>query len=385
MRKNNPNTNSDAKAFFKVFGQILIFTSIAILGIYHSSCKITAEGIQIIRGDYTSPEIVNFRVLESNKIEIEFSKPVNVNRSVVTKSEYDKESIEDCAPSIISANKTFESISTSFVKSASEKTIVYILEKETRLGEKYNLYSEIADGNGNSLTFCIPFKGYNNNQPVIILSEIQNVSDLTKNKNEYIELYCIKGGNLSGYDLFMAGKNIRYSFPPINIKDGEYITIHLQKLGDTCKDETGTDFALSKSFYSSATSRDLYLAGNENILGDSYDTILLENTNTNIVNDAIIFCKDSSYADKGDWTNAKMKAAANRASDSGVWKEDSSPTSAVIRSGTAKTISISRNNISQIAKDVKANTVEDGIITSSKNDWTVTKANGATPGSANKI
>ena len=47
------------------------------------------------------------------------------------------------------------------------------MEESCEIGAHYELYGCVSDKIGNSLTFCVPFTGYNFFVPKLIMSELQ--------------------------------------------------------------------------------------------------------------------------------------------------------------------------------------------------------------------
>lgn len=240
---------------------------------------------------------------------------------------------------------------------------------------------------GNSVEFLQDFIGFNENPAFLILSEIRTKADSKKLMSDFVEFYCLKGGNTHGLKLCSGykGEDCDYSFPAIEVKAGEYITLH-NKTYDSEKavNETGDDLTLSKAEESCDEARDLWREGTEQKIGASSDVLILKNYSTGKIYDGILFCK--SEAEK--LGNKRQCEYAATLDSEGIWKGGTDVDSAFhCEKATTVTRSISRKNVDEIAQ--KYNSGEIDSVSSSKDDWALTEkygkpvVSGATPGYEN--
>jgi hypothetical protein len=356
--------------------QVFVCSFIVLESVFQISCRITAEGIQILSGDYVSPEIVSFNVRSENLLEMVFSESVQVNEAVVfpvCNNEAEDIRIANCNGRILQARLEYN-----------DKKVKYILTDKTVLGKKYELSGKVKDNTGNTLTFNIPFTGYNGNIPCIILSEVQDGKYENHNlKYEFIELYILKPGNLSGLVIYSAndGEESVYEFPGAEVRSGEYITVHLRNDGEGCIDETGNDLTLSTGYASCNTARDLWWQNTKACLGSSGDVIILKNSNDGTLLDALVYCK----SDKTEWSKTALSTAATAVFKAGIWVQGEKIENAVCVEKKSSPYFFARENIENLIQQTAANTLPLGPIPVYASDWIMIKPSASTPGEPNFI
>jgi hypothetical protein len=360
------------------FLQIFVCCFIVLESVFQISCRITAEGIQILSGDYVSPEIVSFTVRSENILEMVFSESVKVNEAVVfpvCNNEMEDISIAGCNDRILQACLEYND---------NDRKVKYILTDKTVLGKKYELSGSVKDNTGNSLTFSIPFTGYNGNIPCIILSEVQDGKYENHNlKYEFIELYILKPGNLSGLIIYSAndGEESVYEFPGIDVRSGEYITVHLRNDGAGCIDETADDLTLSTGYASCNTARDLWWQNTKACLGNSGDVIILKNSNDGTLLDALVYCR----SDKTEWPKTALSASAAEVFKAGIWVQGEKIEDAVCVEKKSSPYFFARKNIENLIQQTVAGTFPSGPIPVYASDWIMIKPSASSPGEPNFI
>jgi len=123
--------------------------------------------------------------------------------------------------------------------------------------------------------------------------------------------------------MFDANKPFVYYFPEINVKEGEYITLHLRTLEETCIDELGDNLNLSGGKDSCSTARDLWVTGSEKYLHKT-DIVYLQNASGGII-DAIVMNENPSMT----WEKSRAHFAniVKYLCSVGAWEcEDDNPT-----------------------------------------------------------
>jgi hypothetical protein len=210
--------------------------------------------------------------------------------------------------------------------------------------------------------------------PKMLINELRTEYDSSKKRTEFVEFKVKSAGNLEGVKLFIkwdAKKPFEYSFPAIEVKAGEYITLHLRTLEDKCIDELGSNLSQSEGTDSVPTARDLWIPGNKKLLHKT-DIVYLQNASGGIM-DAIVMNEKPEKT----WPTARQHFVdlTEFLFNKGAWKSvngklpdplDSVDTSAI---KTAATRSVSR--------------YEEREDTNTANDWYATGNGGATPGLPN--
>lgn len=252
------------------------------------SCKMTEEGIEIVSSS-ESPQIKSFNVIDKNNVSLSFTKEVEILES----------SIQDVVTSeyfTVCHNKNIEDNLCNIVFNSQESFVI---------GNDYEIYGQVKDNSGNTLTFCIPFIGYNESVPILEITEIHpKYTKITSGyKNEYVEILAHSSGNLSGLELISGydGEDKKYVFPSIDVKEGDYIIVHLRSKGEGCISELNNDLTLSFAKYSSDTARDLWDSNENARLGDDSDVIVLRNSQDLTILDAVIYAENEETEWKKDF------------------------------------------------------------------------------------
>lgn len=329
--------------------QVVVILSIVLMIICPVSCKVTEEGVSIVEGDYTSPKIESFSVLDSRNIRISFSKDITMKN--------------------VSLSPFIEINNIDYMSSNDTNSICFsdiCLLSSLEVGQEYSFYGEVFDKSGNSLTFCYPFCGYNSEIPKIEITEIRPMYKGETNGNgkficEYVELHVILGGNLSGLELFSLndGENKSYKFPSIKVYDNEIIVVHLRSKGEGCINELESDLNLSYALCSAVDSRDLWSDNDESRLNDKSDIVVLRNSSNGSFLDVVPYSKSEVL----EWKNESFVNCIEDAIRQELWASDSLISSAVNADGITSTKSL-----------LKIKSGKDACC------WQVSTTNGGTPG-----
>lgn len=403
------NISKAKELLLKTVLPTVLITGIVLFSISPVSCKLSEEGIQILTGDFTVPHLTQIDVPDGEHVVFGFSKPVKDVDAFVCRWEEDSISAEESnlpAGKIDSSADSSALGDTSIIPvtkefSAQRNTVTFTLAQKTKVGHKYSIEGTVADDNGNTLTFSIPFSGYNSDIPKLIISEIRNAysssTDKTtgskKYKCEFIELFSLTGGNLSGVEVLSAadGEDRRYVFPSCEINAGEYIVVHLRSKEEGCVDETDGNLTLSYATDSCDTARDFWAANDKACLGNS-DAVVVRNGNTGELIDTVLFAQSTA----AEWADgfAELLSAVEQ---SGKWVDEDGNASCAIQSAfvcdgitsSAATRTMSRQNVLQSYNAFCAD--NDTAVTDSADQWIVTankgsgknKQPGDTPGFVN--
>lgn len=334
------------------------------LCVFQSGCQVTTEGMKILEAE-ESLEIQNIAVLDEKSIEVQFNKEVNVKEAKLSKLDSQEQTSLDALDE--------NAVSVNGILSEDAKTVVYEFQESTDIGELYQLFSEIEDSRGNSLTFSIPFEGFNNRLPILIITELQGASGDKTTKGvktkrcEYIVLRALTAGNLAGIELYSARYKVlsEYCFPAIEVKAGEHIMIHLRTYeGQDHTEELGEDLSLDKNNDESwDTIRDLYYENSEPCASKEYDILLLRNKATAKIMDALLYTLESKKENY-----SKLAAAEKLATDAGKWKDEPI---ILEKNLTATTQSLQRMNSEELFALAEKGELEQDDITTSKDEWQI--------------
>ncbi|MDR1363174.1 MAG: hypothetical protein LBJ35_03890 [Spirochaetaceae bacterium] len=233
----------------------------------------------------------------------------------------------------------------------------------------------VEDADGNSLNVLVPFKTRNNRMPQILINEIR--LDYIKPSAEFIEFYTKTSGNLGALRLFATSTSLDepiYEFPPVEVKAGEYITLHLRTLeDDKAIDELGDALNLasaSKAGDAKDTARDLWAPGAVKYLHSADVIYLLDQDD--VILDGLAIAKDSA-----DWgKNKNLSKAAELLAKQGAWlnaEGEAVKTPGVADTATSAGTTPTRTLCRDETKP-DSNTLD---------DWYICVTSGASPGEEN--
>ena len=362
----------------------ILIVLVTVLLVVPFSCRTSLDSYDSLSGDFSSPHLKSFSVESSNKISLTFDKEIKVSEA-----------------SFCEESDAENEIEVSSEYNENNSSVNFIFPRETDVGKRYVLNSIIEDKHGNSLTLSVPFVGYNANIPRLALSEVRSsygdVSDggIKTKRGEFVEIVALDDGNLSGVELLSAGdgEDKKYEFPPIFVKRGEYITVHLRKIQTSDYDgivDEDSDLKASKSVDSNSFALDLWVDNTTARIAKD-DIVLLRRCRDGAILDCVLFVSP----DKEAWPKS-YEPYIRTLETKGNWYDTEGNISVSIESACSNagmeyaTRSLSRQNIALLiekaAKDDLFEVKEDAL------QWFVVVKNrsadpGPTPGyknSANK-
>lgn len=291
--------------------EALVIAGVVLFSLGPVSCKVTAEGIKMLDGDYVPPVLQGVSVIDSNTVEMIFSEEVDLNACVVSPfiegiSDSQKSSqTEELSEALAAVSGAFGCIAVN-VEYAAENSVVLIrLEEEMETGKKYELYGNVKDKIGNTLTFSVPFVGFNARIPKIIMTEIQSETisgqkSVEKQngtyRTEFVEFLALSDGNLAGLELCSGydGEARKFLFPVVEVKRGEVFLVHLRNKGNGCVNEIDENLGLAYGIYTKPDVRDLWSEETETALGNKTDVLILRNRADGKIMDAFFYAAEET-------------------------------------------------------------------------------------------
>lgn len=378
-----------SKRFLLWLAKVAGISTLVLFPISPVSCKATEKGIHLLQGDYVPPILVSYEVKNEQDISLTFSEKIAINGVVITRMEeqfafvFDEENDEveesaengavqaRLAPSLAAASGENGGIFGEIFYSDEGHNVTIRAAETLEAGTRYEIYGEAQDENSNTLTFCVPFTGFNARVPRIIISSIypQYKSDKGVFKHEFVEIFALTSGNLAGIKIQSAnyGAALSFTLPAVEVQVGERIVVHLRTKGEGCISETGDDLTLATGWHTSNIVRDLWSSNEKKCLGDKEDVIALVNTFSDEILDAVMYTKNTI----DEWSKESVKNAAKEVCALGFWP-DSSPTSAVIQNITPSKMLV-RTNCAALLQAAKNGLLPD-LIKQDTADWTLEAA-----------
>ena len=362
--------------------QTCFLVCVVLFSVVPLSCKVSTSGIEIQGGNFEPPVLQNIEVISDKSICLQFSDSVTLQKIVVSKS---VEGISDStehssdfslSPSLSAACGEYGYISCTTDSSDNNKKISILLDTQTEIGQKYEVFGCVEDESGNSLTFCVPFIGYNSFIPQVIINEAQvkygkgSVNGETVYRAEFVELLVLEDGNLAGLELISAcdGEEKKFVFPPINVKSGEIILVHPRTKESGCINEEGDDLDLAFAPHSKNGIRDLWSQNEESCYNDSSDIIYIKNSIDSSILDAFVYVS----SDMTEWKE-NVQNVLNQLISVGICESDDISIG-VISKGVSPLKSFSRKNGKEILDQISSNDEYNFPVKFNADNWEIMSA-----------
>lgn len=284
--------------------QTVLLTVITLLCVIPFSCRVSEEGITFVGGDYISPVLEEVTVLDERTVIMNFSEKIKLlNYTVSERLEDISDSAEhsdtaDLSPALMAASGGYGRVEADYSLSEDGCTITFCAAEQYEIGKAYEIFGTVEDRAGNSLTYCVPFCGFNSHLPKIIMTEVQVKYKKYKEdafRCEYVEFLALTDGNLSGLELISGvdGDGKKFVFPPAAVKAGEIFLVHLRSAGSGCITET-EDLNESSALYSGKNVRDIWADNTKARLNDSADVIIIRNSIDGKILDALMYATEET-------------------------------------------------------------------------------------------
>jgi hypothetical protein len=226
----------------------------------------------------------------------------------------------------------------------------------------------VEDRHRNTLNVLVPFSARNDRFPSLIITELR--TEYSKPKVEFVEFKILKPGNLGALRLFIASNGMDmpvFEFPPVEVKTGEYVVIHLRSLEEGIVNATGADLGASQGTEALPEARDFWIPGSKKLLRKTDGVFFMDQDDT--ILDGVLL---SEHPDT--WgTKPALAEAAALLDRQKAWLPSREgplgPKDAVASKATTVTRSICRDET--IPNRNRAA------------DWYITVSSGATPGKPN--
>jgi hypothetical protein len=318
-----------------------------------SSCASSKEDSTalalMLGGSSQAPVFLNCRAVSEKEVEFEFSTPVTV------------------------ASLNFEPE----IKIASiiNGSVVKVqLEEAQEPGRLIYVDLLAEDERKNTINALVQLRARNNRMPKLEINEIctEYNNAAAGKKEEFIEFKMKSAGNLGAMRVVINGnsnaaKQTIYEFSPVEVKEDEYMTLHLRTFDATNKDEYTDALDESGGLNASPTARDFWIPGNTKLLHKTAMIYVLDQDDK-VINAVILSEKPDLW-----WAKDYFTETAEFLYNSGAWLSANggicSPQDAVITANATNTRTICRDETVENSNTAK--------------DWYVTITSGATPGRPN--
>ena len=362
---------------FVWFLQTALLTAIVSFALCPISCKATDEGLQLLHGDYAAPVLESYAAESERRVSLTFSERVTITGAIITRAATVSNgdvSAEQGALSPIAASGEAGGIAVGISYGDDGRTAIAEAAEALEAGVRYALYGEARDENGNTLTFSVPFIGFNGRMPKLVISGIHPQFASAPSgggdaKCEFVELYALTNGNVAGLAIRSAadGSDRAFTLPAAEVRSGDVIVVHLRTKGEGCVSETGGNLSLSSGWYTSSAVRDIWSPNEKACLGDKEDALMLVNSFTGDVLDAVMYAPSESAA----WSDENVREAAQNIAAKGFWKS-ASPADAASTDGLTASKMLKRSGCIALRLAAESGTLGD-IAAHTAENWRVEK------------
>jgi len=315
--------------------------------IVFGSCSTGDTGVSSIFGGSSQALLyLGSKAVSEDEVEFEFSRPVSINQL------------------------NFEpKLSIASVEEGS--TVKVKLEERTKPGVLITAELLAEDEKRNTINVLVSFRSRNNRMPDLVINEL--CTEASKLKTEFIEFKMKSEGNLGAARVVIHGntnaaKETVYEFKPVEVKKGDYVTLHLRTLEDNCKDELGVNISESGGTNASPTSRDFWFPGNSKLIHKDATIVYVLDQDDKVLTAVMLSTQTAAW-----WGKDYFAEAAELIFSHNAWKSADGlipgPVNAVNSTGTTNTRTICRN--------------ETATNTNTQSDWYIAATSCATPGKAN--
>ncbi len=262
----------------KILGPMALVAASAagMLSVACGSCGPVTDPRGFADTDLFPPVITNILPIDENTIKLDF------NESVVP------EEIPVLAPELGNLTCTPEG-----------NSLILNCTVPQQAGTRYVINAEVSDETGNSMSFLMPFYGFNPNLPELLLNEFTTQGSTTH--PDIVEILITGGGNTAG--LWIVEGTTGYPeesicLPPCDVYSGDYILIHFKPQGIPEEtDEDGDDLSASEGYDSSPDARDFWVPGGDGLSGNNGVIAVYEAPGGRLI-DAVMYSNRTSSSDE---------------------------------------------------------------------------------------
>ena len=266
-----------------------LFPIRVILCLVIMSCSSEADIQQILGRHAEVPVFLEWRPLSTTEMVLSFSKPVRV------------------------VSLHFDPPLETGPVSEGQDLLISFLQPQSE-GMKLTLDVLVEDADRNTLNLIIPVRTRNDRMPALVFNEVR--TEYARPRVEFVEFYAPEGGNLGALRLFIASASLTtpvYEFPPVEVKRGEYIVVHLRSIEEGLVDETGQNLSLSGGNGASDHGRDFWVPGSSKLLRKT-DALWIVDQDDRII-DALLL----SESPGASWGQNNVRTAAEFLGRRGAW------------------------------------------------------------------
>jgi len=305
---------------------------------------------QMSGGSSQAPLFLNCKAVSEDEVEFEFSQAVTV-KSLSFEPALSVASVEDGS------------------------TVRVKLDEVPEPGLLFTADILAEDSQKNTINVLAPFRSRNNRMPKLVINELctEYATVTAGKKEEFIELKMKSGGNLGAMRVIIIGnsnatKRTIYEFVPVEVEEGDYVTLHLRTYNEASNNEFNGSKDESVGLNSSPLAWDFWIPGNTKFMHKAATAVYVLDQDDRVL-DAVMI---SETADSG-WGKDYFAETAEFLFKQGAWKSPDGKIAGPVDSVNSK----DATNTRTVCR------IETGEDTDTAADWYIVYTSNATPGKPN--
>lgn len=249
--------------------------------------------------DLFPPVIENIRPVDSYTLKLDFNEPVLIEQLPVL------------YPDITAVSAVPE-----------ENSLLVILSAGQTAGTHYTIDAEVQDQCGNSMSFMVPFYGFNPDLPELLINEFTTQG--SSSHPDIVEILALTEGNPAGIWIVEGTTDFPEQgmcLPSFRVNAGDYLLIHFKPQGIEAEiDEDGSALDLSGGYDASDAARDFWVPGGTGLSGNN-GVIAVYNAPGAELMDAVLYSNRTSASDEkySGFGSSLMLDKSVQLKDEGGW------------------------------------------------------------------
>jgi hypothetical protein len=272
------------------------------LGFLLLACDPVQELAKTDLGDIRPPELNHQEIADDGTIRLVFDEAVSLIPDSLQLSVGPSDTASpDPAPTIRQG-----------APGATAQELILVIDGQTQPGREYAVELTVQDQAGNDLTMIIPFYGANPHPAGLRINEaLTKIS--TKNR-DCLEFIITCSGNLGGLSVFLGvpeDYDACYSFPPIDVSQGDFVLLHCKPESIPGELDELEGITVASGLNSSPLARDFWWQEAPG-LPDDTGIITVANNPAGLIKEALFYSNKLTVAGK-DYRSFGTKKLMDRA------------------------------------------------------------------------
>ena len=241
-----------------------------------TSCAPVSDLRDFSEADLYPPVIENIRPTDPYSVRLDFNEPVTI------------EDLPCLSPDISPRSADPE-----------ENSVTVCFSEKQTAGTRYIIDATVLDAAGNSMSFLVPFYGYNPDLPGLLINEFTTQG--SSSHPDIVEILITSEGNPAG--IWVVEGTTDYPeqgicLPSFRVNEGDYLLIHFKPQGIPEEiNEDGKLTDISGGYDASEEARDFWVPGGSGLSGNN-GVIAVYEAQGGPLMDAVLYSNRTSASDE---------------------------------------------------------------------------------------